>query len=45
MRNSSLIEAFITSATLEIRFMPGIDLDAAARAAQAMLREVKANGS
>jgi hypothetical protein len=45
MSSSTVIEGFITSATLEVRFMPGIDLNAAARVAQAILEEVKASGS
>ena len=45
MSNPPLIESFVTSATLEVRFMPGIDLRAASRLAEAMLAEVTGNGS
>lgn len=42
MSDRTKAEVFITSATLEIRFMPGIDTGAAARIAGAMLADVKA---
>ena len=41
-RGSAMIETFITSATLEVRFMPPIPADVAVRAAQAMLAELRA---
>ncbi len=40
-----MVEAFVTSATLEIRFMPCIRLDLAARIAQALLAEAARTGS
>jgi predicted nucleic acid-binding protein len=40
-----LIEKFLSSATLEVRFMPKIDLALASRIARAFLAEVKRRGS
>ena len=40
-----VIEAFIASATFDIRFIPGIELSRAGRIAQALLSELKALGS
>lgn len=45
MNSPTIIEGFIPSATLDVRFMPAIDLSTAARVAQAILDEVKASGS
>jgi hypothetical protein len=39
------IQRFITTATLEVRFMPGIDLPVAEKIALKMLHEVRAGGA
>lgn len=41
MQGKPVVQGFITSATLEVRFMPAIDTALSTRIAQAMLAEVK----